>query len=157
MSARPFHFVAVLAAVVLALAGCEESPADDDSAAGDDTAADDDATPADPVAPVISDLSIELAHDVAGDELVFAFHYEDPDADIPGGLATIYVDGAEAATASIPKSATPYTVGDIELGLAVPNGNLTYGARFLFGVSLADAGERESNRLELDYTIPDEP
>ncbi len=165
MSLRPLSLVLTLLpflALTLAftslasLPGCNGNEAgDDDSATDDDTtpAEDDDTTPADHP-PVISSLDISLEEVDGADSLVFRFHYEDPDADIAGGDALIFTNGEEAASAHIPSDYEPFTAGDLELNLELRD-DLTYGAMFLFGVSLLDASGHESNRLELEYTIPD--
>ncbi|MCK6528510.1 hypothetical protein L6R50_13460 [Myxococcota bacterium] len=143
---------------LLALPGAcgPEAVGDDDSAdddtADDDSAGDDDTPP--PAAPEIDDLVVRLVQESGGDYLSFAFHFEDPNADVPGGHATIFVDGEEAAGADIPSSEPAFTSGDLELGLAVPNGDLTYGATFLFGVTLTDAAGLTSARVETEYTLP---
>ena len=145
------------AALALALAGCPSD--DDDSAVGDD----DDST-AEPSAPEISNLVIDISvPDGETDEmLVLTFDFTDVDGDIQGGeiwLFTSLDEGIEntdyAGRVTLDDEDAPSGSLQIYGDIGGPSG-FQHGVHYWLGVKLVDREGLESNMLEGDHEIPAE-
>lgn len=147
-----------IAALTLALAGCPSGD-DDDSAVGDDD------TSAEPSAPEISTLAIDIGvPDGETDEmLILTFDFTDADGDIQGGEIWLFtsldegIENTDYAGRVTLDDQEDATSGSLQIydGIGGVSG-FEPGVHYWFGVKLVDREGLESNMLEGDHEIPAE-